>query len=373
MKFEIEKKDLLSLLAKTQNIVERKNTMPVLVNVLLEAGASILKVYATDLEISLRDEVSIKTIEPGRLAVNTKNLFEITRELSDGLVQLTSKENNWLEIKQDKYISKIVGVNAEEYPLFPVYEGHEYIKFESSVLLDMIDKVIYCTSTDETRYHLNAVYLEQSKKGLVYNYRMVTTDGHRLCIIDRELPEGTVSTESSTGVIVPKKGILEIKKLIESIKGTVEIAVEGSQMIVKVNSTLLLIRLIDGKFPNYHQFIQSNINHILKINKELFLSSIKRVSLLASQKAKGVNFIFTEGKLEIFSSCPELGDAREELEVNYVGKELKVGYNAKYIMDILNVIHEEFIDFKIKDQLLPVLLCPHASNYYTCIIMPMRF
>lgn len=368
MKLEIEKKELINLIGKTQNIVEKKNTMPVLINILLEAEKDQLKVFATDLEVSLTDSVKVKVHQSGKVAVSAKSLFEITKELADAPIQLVKKENNWLEIKQGKYLSKIVGIGAEEYPIFPAYTSTQFLEIEAEVLKDMIDKTIYSVSNDETRYHLNGVFFEQ--KGDT-GYTMVATDGHRLCLVNKKIASNQV-TNSQAGVIIPRKGLHEIKKLLESFSGQFELAIEGSQLIVKKQTTTLMVRLIEGKYPNYQQFIPNKLNQKVIINRESFLTSLKRVSLLANHKSKAVTLSLSNGKMEITSNNPELGDAREEIEVGYDGKEMKIGFNAKYITDILNAIHDEKIDFEINDQLSPGLMRPHNDQSYTCVVMPMR-
>ncbi len=368
MKIEIEKKDLMNLIGKTQNIVEKRNTMPVLMNVLLDADQNELRVFATDLEVSLTDTVKVKVVQAGKVAVSAKSLFEIAKELSEGMIQLHRKDNNWLEIKQGKYLSKIVGISAEEYPVFPTYSGNNFLKIDSEVLSDMIDKTIYSVSNDETRYHLNGVYFEQKNDA---GYTMVATDGHRLCLVNRQIPSSKAMT-TGQGVIIPRKGLHEIKKLLESLSGEFELAIEGSQLIVRKDSTTLMIRLIEGKYPNYQQFIPSKLTQKIRINREAFLTSLKRVSLLANHKSKAVTLSLTNGRMEIASNNPELGDAKEEIEVGYEGKEMKIGFNAKYITDVLNAINDEEVDFEINDQLSPGLMRPHNDQSYTCVVMPMR-
>ena len=183
MKLEISKKDLISIIGKTLNIVEKRNTMPILVNILLEADQNRLNIFATDLEVSLTDSIEAKVTQSGKIGVSAKNLFDFIKELSDGPIQLIKKENNWLEIKQGKFNSKIVGISPDEYPIFPTYAGNNFIKIDSDILKDMIEKTIYSISNDETRYHLNGVYFEQKEGG----YVMVATDGHRLSLVKRNL------------------------------------------------------------------------------------------------------------------------------------------------------------------------------------------
>jgi DNA polymerase-3 subunit beta len=367
MKIEIQKKDLLGLLSRTQNIVEKRNTMPILVNVLLEAHDNLLKAYATDLEVSLTDSVPVLTKETGKVAVSAKNLFEITKELFEGPIQLIKKENNWLEIKQGKFLSKIIGVAADEYPVFPTYSSENFSKINAAELKFMIDKTIYSVSNDETRYHLNGVYFEKLDKETI---TMVATDGHRLSLIKKQFKN--LSFGEKVGVIIPKKGLFEIKKLIESSTDDVHLAVEGSQFILKSGSCVLMIRLIEGKYPNYHQFIPQKFTHNIIVPREAILSSLKRVSLLANQKSKAIMMNFTLDKLEISSSNPELGDAKEELDIKYAGPDLKIGFNARYIEDVLKNIDQDNVEFELNDQLSPGVLKSHDRSDYINVVMPMR-
>jgi DNA polymerase-3 subunit beta len=367
MKIEISKRDLLGLIGKTQNIVEKRNTMPILVNVLLEADNHVLRVFATDLEVSLTDQVEAHVFQPGKVAVSAKSLFEIAKELSEGPIQLIKRENNWLEIKQGKYHSKIVGISADEYPIFPTYNSQSFLALDARTLKEMIDKTIYSVSTDETRYHLNGVFFEILPQS---GFKMVATDGHRLSMISKNVHNSVV--KSGHGVIIPRKGLYEIKKLLEGVEGTVDIAIEGSQFVLRLDSTVLMIRLIEGRYPNYQQFIPQNLPQKMRVNREAFLTSLKRVSLLANQKSKAVVLNLSPGKMEISSNNPELGDAKEEIEVDYTGKDMKVGFNARFITDILTAMNQDSVEFEFNDQLSPGVVKPISDNQYTCVVMPMR-
>lgn len=371
MMIEVEKKDLISLLSKTQNIVEKRNTMPILVNVLLEAESGKLRVFATDLEVSLTDEIPVIREKKGRVAVNAKNLFDIVKELSEAPIQLSKKENNWLEIRQNKSVFNIVGISAEEYPVFPSYSTKEFLKIDAAVLSDMVEKTIYSVSNDETRYHLNGVYFERLPEKGKDVYRMVATDGHRLSLVDRQV-ETRGSGFPSHGVIIPRKGLVEIKKLLDTVGGEFEMAVEGSQLIVRHQSTVLMVRLIEGKYPNYQQLIPQNLNNHALVHRETLLASLKRVSLLSNQKYKGVTLSLAPGRMEISSNNPELGDAKEEIEIRYKGGEIKIGFNARYMLDVLNSFDDDEVDIELNDQLSPGLMRPHNDNSYTCVVMPMR-
>lgn len=371
MKLNIEKKDLLSLIAKTQNVVEKRNTMPILVNVLLEVEQDRLKVFATDLEVSLTDEISVESSSAGKVAVNAKNLFDIIKELADGPIQLNKKENDWLEIKQNKSVFNIVGISSEEYPLFPTFSTDSFTSIDAKMFLDMIEKTIYSVSNDETRYHLNGVYFQNQTSGEKSQFRMVATDGHRLSLVDREIKMKNES-QFGQGIIVPRKGLNEIRKLLESIDSSFEMAIDGSQLIIRHESTVLMVRLIEGKYPNYQQLIPQNLKQTVQVDRERLSSSLKRVSLLSNQKSKGITMSLSNGRLEISSNNPELGDAKEELEIDYQGNELKIGFNAKYIMDVLNSCEGNQVDIQLNDQLSPGLLRPHSDTDYTCVVMPMR-
>ncbi len=372
MKIQIDKVELINMLAKTQNIVEKRNTMPVLVNVLLEATKGQLKIFATDLEVSLTDYTEAEVLEEGKVAVSAKSLFDIVKELPDTFITLSKKENNWLEVKQNKSVFNIVGIAADEYPIFPSYRTTEFSKINSEVLKDMIEKTIYCVSSDETRYHLNGVYFENKKSGANTSYRMVSTDGHRLSLIDKISEGNEITSNSNTGVIIPRKGLNEIRKTLD-VSGQVEMAIEGSQIIIKKNNTVLMIRLIEGKYPNYQPLIPQSLKKKIQVPKELLLSCLKRVSLLSNQKSKGITMNIQKNIMEISSNNPDLGDAKEEIEITYSGENVKIGFNAKYLIDVLSNMDTDEVDIELNDLTSPALLKPHNDSNYRCVVMPMRF
>lgn len=370
MKLSVEKKDLLNVIARAQNIVEKRNTMPILANVLIEAKNDVMRAFATDLEVSLTDEIIASLKSPGKVAVNAKSLFEIIKELPEGKIDLERKDNNWLKITQNRAVFNMVGISPEEYPVFPTFTTQEFVKMDGEVLAEMIEKTIYSVSTDETRYHLNGVYLEVRPDQESAIYRMVATDGHRLSLIDRKIT--TAAPKTTQGVIVPRKGLHEIRKLLDTVDDSVEVAIEGAQLVVRHDTTVLMVRLIEGKYPNYQQLIPQNLREHFLVQREALLSSLKRVSLLSNSKSKGVTFALSGGKMEITSNNPELGDAKEEIEVEYKGKDLKIGFNARYVLDVLTSMTDDIVRVELNDQLSPGLLRPQNDPSYTCVVMPMR-
>lgn len=372
MKIQVDKKEFLNLISKAQNVVEKRNTMQVLVNVLLETKTNILKIYATDLEVSLTDEISCQVKEEGKAVINAKSLFDILKELPDGLVSFEKKKNHWIEISKGKSVFNIVGLNPEEYPVFPTLSTDKFTKINSTTLSEMIEKTIYSVSNDETRYHLNGVFFEKHVKDQKTYFRMVATDGHRLSLVDREVESVSQNFDLGSGIIIPKKGLNELKKILDFTEGDLEMAVEGAQLIVRTGKTYLFIRLIEGKYPNYQQLIPQNLKLSLEVPRENLLASLKRVSLLSNQKSKGVTFSLTDGKMEITSNNPEMGDAREDIEINYKGEDLKIGFNARYVLDVLSSFNDDNLSISLNDQLSPGLIKPALDNDYKCIVMPMR-
>ncbi len=372
MFISIQKKELMQVLSRAQNVVEKRNTSPVLVNVMLETTDHELHIFATDLEVSLTDVAQCTVYGKGKAVVHARNLFDIVKELDDEEIQLKKLENNWLEITQGKSLFHIVGMSDKEYPVFPTFSTKSFFSIPPKTLSEMIEKTIYSVSTDETRYHLNGVFFENK---LGEDLRMVSTDGHRLCLVERELKasEALEHPAFQKGVIIPRKGLNELKKLIESSQDPVEMALEGAQLVAKSGKTVLMIRLIEGQYPNFEQFLPKEFNHKIEINREKFLSSLKRVSLLSTQNSKGVMFHLTDNKLEITSHNPQMGDAKEELEVNYAGESLKIGFNAKFIIDVLTSTDKENIFVHLQNDSSPGVIKPAGDDRYTCVVMPMKF
>lgn len=372
MKFKIQKNDFLKLLQKTLNIIEKRSTMQILTNALLIAERNKLTIYATDLEVSVKDECFAEVDVPGKVAVSAKNVFDLVKELADEPINILKKTNNWLEIKSKKALFNLVGAPAEEFPAFPEIDVKEFTHIQTEVIQEMIEKTIYSVSNDETRYHLNGVLLERTKQEKGTKYRMVATDGHRLSLIDKKI-ELTESEAKGGGVIIPKKGLFELRKLLENAQGeTLQMGIEGSHVIVKKGKTELYIRLIEGKYPNYQQLIPTKTQRQIAVSKESLLACLRRVSLLSNQKSKGITLSINKNIMEIYCNNPELGDAKEEIEIDYQGEAIKIGFNAKYLMDILNNIGEDEVNIQLNDQLSPGILRPAKDPSYTCVVMPMR-
>ena len=367
MEIKAKRGDLLATLYWTQNIVERRNTIPILANVLISAQGKVIQVTATDLEVGVRGDVEGEVIKEGTITVNAKKLYEIIREVPNEQVQLKRLENEWVEIRSGKSVFKIVGMDAREFPQFPKFDSKELSSTPSSTIRGMIERTIFSVSTDETRYSLNGVFVEQGDGGRV---RMVATDGHRLAFDERELG----SLGLSKGVILPRKGLAELKKVLESgDDGIVAIGFRENMVLVKKNNVELFMRLIDGDFPDYTKVIPQGNPNVAKIEHDELLQALRRVSILSSERYKGIKMEFSAGKISLSANNPDLGEAIEEIDAEYKGKPISIGFNARYLLDVLGVLNEEGeINIELKDELSPSIVRKVGDEGYLYVLMPMR-
>jgi DNA polymerase-3 subunit beta len=367
MKFNIEKKDFIRVLQRMQGIVEKKNTMPILANILLDAdeGTGKINVTATDLEIFIKDSCNATVKKSGTITVNARKFFEIIKELPEEAVSVSIKESEKVTITSGKARFNIAGLPAKEYPTFPAVEEGKLARFEPQTLKDMIDKTGFAVSTDETRYNINGFLLEKEDKKI----RMVTTDGHRLAMIEKESEEVPGEKE---GVILPRKGVTELRRLLEEKEGSFFLGITKKNATMKKDSTVINIRLIEGEFPDYNQVLPKDNDKEVIADREILLGSLRRVSILSSDRIKGVKIGLDKGKMVLSSSSPEMGDATEELTVDYKGGPLEIAFNARYFIDILEATEEESMQILLKDQLSPCILRPKDKGEYTYIVMPMR-
>lgn len=369
MKFSVGKEILLEALQKVQNVIEKKNTVQILSNVLLNCEQQNLTIVATDLEVGINVTIPIENGIDGKIAISGKSLFEIVKELpSKKTITLIKKENNWVEILCQKSTFNIVGLSSEEFPPLPKYDESLQVRFNTTFMREMIDRTIFSVSNDETRYHLNGVFCESIENRLL---RMVSTDGHRMALIDKEaMLNGYELFEK--GMIIPKKGLTELRRLLDTKTESFSAVLEKNNFIAKIDNCLLFIRLIEAEYPDYELVIPKNNNNRIVLNREMFLSSLKRVSLLANEKSKSVKFSITSGSMTISSSNPDLGDAQEILDIDYSGVAVEIGFNARYIIECLSILDCEKVNFDLSDKLNPGIIFAHQREDYRYIVMPMR-
>jgi len=369
MEFRITKNELLRGLSRIQAIVEKRNTMPILANTLIEAGEEKILISATDLDVGIRGSYDAAVTSMGSVTVSAKKLYEVVREFPDEPITIARRDNNWVELTCARIVFKLVGLAADEFPALPKADEKSLVRVEAAVLLSMIDKTLYAVSTDEARYNLNGVYLEtEAAEGLL---RMVSTDGHRLALIERKL-EGADVSRFDRGVIVPRKGIHELKRLLEEDDEPVEIGFRKSTGVIRKKDVLLVVRLIDGEFPDYRQVIPKETKRNLIVTREALLASLRRISLLATERSRAVRLELGNKRLELSSSNPDLGEAREEIEVDYDGEPMAVGFNARYLLDALSVLEAKEVRLGLNDELSPGTIRPAADDNTLAVVMPMR-
>ncbi len=384
MEITISKTELSKLLHVTLAIAEKKSTMPILGNILLSAEDKNFKVTASDLEITAIASSSASVKKQGSITVSAKVFGDLVRELPDGEITIRSVDRDRIEVVAGSSKMKIVGVGAEEYPVPPGLALKTKCKLPAPTLIEMINKTLYAVSLDEGRYNMNGVCLEITKEGKASGIGMVATDGHRLALITRPLEgvaftglshKGTGKTNASVDhVIVPRKGIAEVRKALETV-GDVPVGVDVSEgfLVVEGPAWKLVVRLLDSEFPNYEQVLPKQEGNKITVLSSQLAHALKRVSLVVSDKNKGVRFDFFTNLVRISSSSPELGEAQEELEIQYTGKDFSVGFNARYIIDVLGTIGENqpFV-LELNGETGPGKFYAESDESCFGIVMPLR-
>ena len=374
MYFKVKKEFILPLLSQVQSLLEKRSTLPVFSNVFIKyQGEGKAELHASDSELSFSASFpaeieSDKTKKDISFALNGKKLFEIARELKNGFFEVHLKDSQNIEIKQDSSLFKVYGLNPNDFPVFPGAKQKSRQTLSAGGFLDIIEKTLYCVSNDESRYHLTGVFLEQAHS----SFRFVATDGHRMSFLNIKADEK--NEELKQGIIIPKKALQELKKMISQgeSREKVDFFIEKPRLLIQFKNQNLNIRLIEGQYPDYKRLIPKEEGKKIQINRLDFLSALKRISVLTSARFKGVNFTFDKNKLAVHFSHAEAGEAFEELECGYSGDELKIRFNSQYILDILQSMQEERIQIQLIDNRSPGLIQPEGSDYYTCLVMPMK-
>jgi DNA polymerase-3 subunit beta len=370
MKLKIKKEEILKGLQRIQGVVDKKNTMPILSNMLLVADGKGIEIIATDLEIGLRGRYAADVEKPGAVTVSAKKMFEIVRELPEEDVQIRVEEGNWVKIVSGNSQFKLVGLPKEEYPSMPDVAEEGMITMDGETLRDMIKKTLYAAGENDARYVLNGLYvhLSPAKGGL--NIRMVGTDGHRLSMIDR-IVEAKHKEES---VIVPKKAMIELRRLLEedSSQEGFQIGFSKNHALFKRDGLVMVSKLIDGNYPNYQQVLPTQNTKKVAVSKDIFTHAVKRVSILSKEKTNAVKLQLEKNTLLLSTNNPEVGEANEELSIHYTGESISIGFNSRYLMDVLMAMDRDTITLELNDSLSPCLVKEEGNDAYKCVVMPMR-
>ena len=374
MEFSIETDELTKGLYRAQGIVEKKTAMPILSNVLFDASSDgKVSITATDLEVGMIGEHPADVVTPGTITISARHLYDIVRSLPKGRVIIKKLPNNWAEVRSDaagrNIEYKMLGMAPEDFQALPELTKAQLFEVSSPALKEMIEKTSYAVSTDETRYNLNGAFLEALPDGV---FRMVATDGHRLSMLESKLCDEPDKVKFDEGVIIPKKGLLEIKRLLEAEQGSCQMGLDGSNLIFKMESVTVVMRLLDGQFPEYRHVVPENQKIKLSLDRKQFIESLRRISILSSDRTLGVKVALGKDQLQVTTSNPDLGEAKEDIAVENASGEITIGFNARYLIDALSAIASERVDFCLEDDLSPGVLRPAENDLYTCVVMPMR-
>jgi DNA polymerase-3 subunit beta len=367
MDFSVQKSSLLRELSYVQGVVERKNTIPILSNLLLQTKGTDLVVTATDLDVSLECSCPANIRVSGSLAVSARKLFEIVRLLPDAEVHFKILEKEWVQITCEKSRFKVVGLPRENFPAVPAIKGKQ-LALPAEVLQHMVSRCVFAITQEESRYSLNGALLLLNATSV----SMVTTDGHRLVYLSKNVP--IRGLEGDVKVLVPKKTLVELAKLLADGEGEAQFETGENHLSFRIGTRLLVSRLLAGQFPNYEMVIpRDNQRHVVVSTPE-FSDALRRVATMADERSRAVKIALKEGQIDIHSSSADFGEARESLPVEYAGEGMEISLNAQYLLDFLGVVDDDQVRFDLKDKETQGLLQPQKNSEYTYqyVVMPMK-
>ena len=369
MEIQVIKQPFLKELQLLQGIIERKNTMPILANLMLTADKDGIELTASDLEVALRIRADAEVKKAGKATVPAKKLFEIVRTLPDlSAITIKKLENNWIDIRCGSAHFKLVGLPVEEYPSLPEIEGSKSITLPAAVLKEGIKRVIFAIAQEDIRYAMNGALFQIDSNRLLF----IGTDGHRLAYVSNEM-ESEASDKQE--VIISRKALAELQKLLAEAKEEVRFGRFENFLFFQIDSHLLLSRNIEAQFPNYEKFISLRNEKNAIFNSIELMKTIQRVAVLSNERSRAVEFSISEGEAKLSSANPEMGEASDTMEIQYEGPPLKIGFNSQYLTEFLSGISAEEVVFELNTESTAALIKPKGNDQfdYRYILMPMRF
>jgi DNA polymerase III subunit beta len=362
MKFSASKEKLLEGLQIVQSVVSTRTTLPILSNVLLQAADGELRLSTTDLDVGVRGAVEAQVDKEGATTLPARRLFTIVKELPSAEIQIDVDSKNVASIRSGPSFFKILGLPEEEFPPLPKFEGAKSFTLRQKDLKDGLKKTSYAISTDETRYVLNGILFSFKDNKLT----LVATDGRRLGLVELELE---FPRSQEVEIIVPTKAVMELQRLLAE-DGDAKLSVSENQVAFEIGKTLLVSKLIEGNYPNYRQVIPAEAKERITLERETFLKSVHRVSLLASEKSNSVKLMFSKNNIDIIANTPEVGEARESLPVQYKGRDFSIAFNPEFLMAPLSNLSEDQIYLDLIDEMSPGVI--KISGPFLYVLMPMR-
>jgi DNA polymerase-3 subunit beta len=371
MELVVGKNLLLRELQLFQGIVERKNTIPILANVLIEAKGNEVRMLATDLEVALRSRCDAAVAKGGSLTLPAKKLYEIVKALPETDVRI-QEDKNGVKVAADKFDSRMQTLPREDFPSLPETTGAASATLPREALREMVAKTQFAITGEDTRYFLNGALFVLCSDSM----SLVATDGHRLALVTvkREGADQAVKAGEEVKVILPKKTLLELGKLLSEADADIRYERGENHLFFAVGDRVLISRMIDGQFPAYERVIPKGNDKDIEFERERLTNAVKRVALLSNERSRAVKFEIDKGKVDVTSSSSEFGEAREQLTVEYQGAPLAISFNAQYVLDFLNVADTDVVSLSLKDEVSQAVMKPvGAQGYdYTYVIMPMR-
>jgi len=372
MKLTIERAALLKALAHVQSVVERRNTIPILSNALLEARDGALRVTATDMDLAVVEKVPAQVSQEGATTVPAHTIYDVVRKLPEGAqIEIgTGKDEGRIELRSGRSRLSLAALPSADFPVMTDGDTPHGFTVAMADLRTLIDRTQFAVSTEETRYYLNGIYLHAAttEEGGTPVLRAVATDGHRLARVEIPLPEGAAGMP---GVIVPRKTVGEIRKLIEE-GGDVAVSLSETKIRFALDDVVLTSKLIDGTFPDYRRVIPSNNDKALEVECEPFAHAVDLVSTISTEKSRAVKLTLGKGSLVLSATSPDAGSATEELEVGYSAEALEIGFNSRYLLDITRQIGGRSALFMLADAASPTLVRDVSDPSAVYVLMPMR-
>ena len=372
MKFTINKNDFQNVLSKVQGLTGRKSNLAITTSVLIQSDQDGVKVAATDLETGFEGFYQAQVEEEGKIALNSKKLFEIVRDFPDENILINEVDNHWIKIGNKKVEYHIVGMDSDEFPPFPKIENVPFFQMDAVALKKMIEKTVIITgASDEKRAHISGLFFEIINNENEKIVRIVSTDGNRLSTADC-LMDDTMNLPEEGGFIIPKKGMVELNRFLDA-QEQIQAGFKDNHFVVKGDGETIVIRLLEGMFPKYRDIIESKgQGHIIQFEKQKLLMMLKRMSILSSEDYKGVIFKFSENSLLINSTNPDIGESKEDMEIDYKGSPIEVAFNPRYFIESLNCIENDTVEINMINEEKPCYIEGNENKNYLSVIMPMR-
>jgi DNA polymerase III subunit beta len=370
MKLTIERAALLKSLGHVQSVVERRNTIPILSNVRMEAGDGRLSLNATDMDLEIAETVDAEVAMARTTTAPAHTLYDIVRKLPEGSqVALESDGDEKLVLRSGRSRFTLTCLPTDDFPVMSGGELPNTFLVPAAELRGIFDRTRFAISTEETRYYLNGIYLHAAQRDGVDVLRAVATDGHRLASVEIPLPEGAAGMP---GVIVPRKTVAEVRKLIDETGDEVAVALSETKIRFSFDDAVLTSKLIDGTFPDYDRVIPTGNDKIMEVDCKLFADAVDRVSAISSEKSRAVKLSLEKGTLTLSANSPDSGSATEEIEVDYDDEALEIGFNSRYLLDVTSQIESDGAQFSMADGASPTIVREVGDDSALYVLMPMR-